>query len=57
MTRHGVATARIAVLSMGEDEPVAGNDSEDGRAQNRRVSARLLEITPRSGDVPVAVTP
>ncbi len=57
VTRHGVATARIAVLSMGEDEPVAGNDSEDGRAQNRRVSARLLEIKPRSGDVPVAVAP
>ncbi len=57
VTRHGVAAARIAVLSMGEDEPTAGNDTEDGRAQNRRVAARLLEITPKPGDVPLAVAP
>jgi len=54
VTRHNVPHARIAVLSMGEESPVADNESEDGRAQNRRVSARLLEITAKPGDVPVA---
>jgi peptidoglycan-associated lipoprotein len=56
VTRHGVAPARVAILSMGEEEPAADNDSASGRAQNRRVAARLLEITPKSGDPPVAMT-
>lgn len=56
-TRHGVAPARIAVMSLGEDEPAADNDTEAGRAQNRRALARLLEITPRPGDTPVALVP
>lgn len=57
VTRHNVSPERIAVMSMGEESPVAENDTEDGRAQNRRVAARLLEITAKPGDVPVAVAP
>ena len=57
VTRHGIAPARVAILSMGEEEPAADNDSSDGRAQNRRVAARLLAITPKTGDVPVAMAP
>lgn len=34
---RGVARNRMAVDSRGEEEPVASNDDEAGRAQNRRV--------------------
>lgn len=57
VSRHGIAPARVALVSFGEDEPVAGNDTQDGRAQNRRVTARLLEVVPRPGDTPVAYAP
>ena len=35
--QHGVAADRILVESRGEENPVASNDSESGRAQNSRV--------------------
>jgi peptidoglycan-associated lipoprotein len=44
MTRHNVPTAKVAIISFGEESPVADNTSRDGRSQNRRVQARLLEI-------------
>lgn len=43
MSRHAVPSSRIAIISFGEDEPVADNTNEDGRSQNRRVQVRLLE--------------
>lgn len=57
VSRHTVAPARIAVLSFGEDDPVNDNNSASGRAENRRVVARLLEITAKPGDTPMAATP
>lgn len=33
----GVDGARITAVGLGEDQPVASNDSEEGRARNRRV--------------------
>jgi outer membrane protein OmpA-like peptidoglycan-associated protein len=40
---HGIALSRLEVISYGEDEPVADNNTRDGRAQNRRVVIRVLE--------------
>ena len=40
---HGIALSRLSVISYGEDEPVADNDTREGRAQNRRVVIRVLE--------------
>ncbi|MEO6462532.1 MAG: OmpA family protein [Candidatus Eisenbacteria bacterium] len=57
VSRHTVAPARIAVMSFGEDDPVNDNNSELGRAENRRVVARVLEITAKPGDTPMAATP
>ena len=57
VSRHMVPPARIAVMSFGEEEPVTDNSSEEGRAQNRRVMARVLELTAKPGDTPVAVAP
>ena len=39
----GVEAARITAAGMGQDFPIASNDSEDGRAQNRRVDVILLD--------------
>ncbi|MBN2814068.1 MAG: OmpA family protein [Bacteroidales bacterium] len=33
----GISAEHISVAHRGESEPVAGNDTEEGRAQNRRV--------------------
>lgn len=42
LAKQGVALNRIATISYGEDEPVAANNSRDGRAQNRRVVVMVL---------------
>jgi len=39
----GVSADRITALGMGEDFPIASNDDEEGRAQNRRVDVILLD--------------
>ena len=40
---RGVSSARIAVEGRGSREPVAGNDSDSGRAANRRVEIFLAD--------------
>jgi OOP family OmpA-OmpF porin len=40
----GIGTERILVIGHGPDRPVAANDSEAGRAQNRRVEMRVLKL-------------
>ncbi|HEY2753139.1 OmpA family protein [Phenylobacterium sp.] len=37
LNKQGVALNRIATISYGQDDPVAPNNTRDGRAQNRRV--------------------
>jgi outer membrane protein OmpA-like peptidoglycan-associated protein len=39
----GVAADRVTALGMGEDFPIDSNDSEAGRARNRRVDVILLD--------------
>ncbi len=34
---HGVSSSRLNPIGMGEGNPVASNDTKEGRAQNRRV--------------------
>ncbi len=44
---RGVAATRIATVGRGEREPIASNDTEAGRAQNRRVELFIAEAAPR----------
>lgn len=38
---QGVAGTRVGTYGLGESEPVASNDTEDGRATNRRVEVAI----------------
>jgi outer membrane protein OmpA-like peptidoglycan-associated protein len=42
LAAHGVEPARLQAVGMGQTKPLAPNDSEDGRARNRRVE--LVQI-------------
>ena len=41
---QGVQRARMATLGYGESQPVATNDTEAGRAENRRVEIKVVPI-------------
>jgi outer membrane protein OmpA-like peptidoglycan-associated protein len=38
---HGVGAARVQVAGRGESEPIASNDTETGRQENRRVEVAI----------------
>jgi OOP family OmpA-OmpF porin len=40
----GVDAERVAAFGEGENSPVASNESEQGRAQNRRVELRFVGL-------------
>jgi outer membrane protein OmpA-like peptidoglycan-associated protein len=42
---HGVDGQRLMTVGAGETHPVASNDSEAGRAQNRRVEMTIVPVT------------
>jgi len=42
----GIAPTRLTAVSFGEFEPVASNDTVDGRAKNRRIEIRLIPVPP-----------
>jgi len=41
---RGVQSARIGTRGFGETQPIAPNDTEEGRAANRRVEIRVVPI-------------
>ena len=41
LVKGGVATDRVSTAGMGQDHPVASNDTEDGRARNRRLELNV----------------
>lgn len=43
LVKEGVPDSRLSVRGFGETQPVASNDTEDGRAQNRRVELKVGE--------------
>lgn len=49
-TRHGFAPSMLSAAGYAEYHPIAGNDSADGRAQNRRVDIVVLGKWPSTLD-------
>jgi outer membrane protein OmpA-like peptidoglycan-associated protein len=45
LSMRGVAASRIRWQGYGETQPVASNDSEQGRQQNRRVEIKIVPVT------------
>lgn len=49
LASRGVQPARIGTRGFGKSQPVASNDTEEGRAANRRVEIKIVPI--REGDL------
>ena len=45
LATRGVNSARLAQFGMGETQPVSTNDTDEGRAANRRVELRITPAT------------
>jgi outer membrane protein OmpA-like peptidoglycan-associated protein len=45
LSSHGVKTQRLITIGAGEGHPVASNDTEAGRAANRRVELTIVPVT------------
>jgi outer membrane protein OmpA-like peptidoglycan-associated protein len=50
LASHGVPAARLVTLGAGPDYPIASNDTEAGRAQNRRVEITIVPVTQETLD-------
>ncbi|MCA9528144.1 MAG: OmpA family protein, partial [Myxococcales bacterium] len=46
LSARGVPGGKLQVAGLGEDAPIASNDTPEGRAQNRRVVFVIVERTP-----------
>jgi chemotaxis protein MotB len=44
MQAEGVPSSQLVAVSQGENQPIASNDTPEGRAQNRRIDVRLRPI-------------
>lgn len=51
LEQRGIAPQRMVAVGYGEDRPIASNDTQEGRAHNRRVA---FEIEQRSNVAPAA---
>ena len=43
LVHEGIADGRLSTRGFGKSQPVASNDTDDGRAQNRRVELKVSE--------------
>ncbi len=43
LVRYGIDELRLTAIGKGETEPVANNNTKDGRAENRRIEVELLQ--------------
>ena len=42
LVRHGISLDRMSIVGYGDTRPIDSNDTEKGRAKNRRVEVKLL---------------
>lgn len=52
MADAGIDTGNMTVRGYGESQPIAPNDTDAGREENRRIAFRLLSEDPVEGDEP-----
>ncbi|WP_375429556.1 OmpA family protein [uncultured Sphingomonas sp.] len=45
LSSRGVQPVRLGTRGFGEGQPVASNDTEEGRAENRRVEIKIVPVT------------
>ena len=45
LSSRRIAKARLGVRGYGESAPIASNDTEEGRAQNRRVEIKIVPVS------------
>ena len=45
LSSHGVQAARIATRGFGETQPIASNETEEGRAANRREEIKIVPVS------------
>jgi chemotaxis protein MotB len=57
MMSAGVTPDRLTAIGYGDQRPVAGNDTPEGRARNRRVAIQLEAAVPARPAVPLATLP
>lgn len=57
LEEEGVAGERLAVVSLGPNDPVAPNDTPAGRARNRRIEIRLIPSRRSSGEHQASAEP
>ncbi len=43
LEQAGIAAGRLSAVGYGEANPIASNDTEEGRAQNRRIEFKIIE--------------
>ena len=48
LEEQGVPSERLAVVSLGPNDPIASNDTAADRARNRRIEIRLLPAAGRA---------
>lgn len=62
LQEYGVAPTRVGVMGFGEFHPIASNDTEEGRSQNRRVEVYIVPantfggvVVPRTGEAQTGI--
>ncbi|MBB6460799.1 OmpA family protein [Flammeovirga kamogawensis] len=46
LVKNGIAASRLTISGKGEENPIATNDSVEGKQKNRRVEFQITEIAP-----------
>lgn len=57
LVERNIARERLIAKGYGPDEPIASNDTDEGRARNRRVQFKITELAERTDVTPTPSSP